>query len=217
MKWTSPQLEAIQSPIGLILVNAGAGSGKTSVLTERVVQRLLEGAKLSQLLVVTFTRKAALEMRERLRTRITDLSNEHPQLLEQLALLDSASISTIDGFTSQIVSQFGHLKGLPSQTSIIDQVMLKQQKHRILDELMEEWFASEHPGFIEYVRTFTIRNADPIKEQILDLDELFRQFNGDLSLFTNLEEQYHSDEYKASMKLKYEAFCVTMRKRFWMQ
>lgn len=205
MNWTKPQLEAIQSPIGLILVNAGAGSGKTSVLTERVVQRLLEGKKLSQLLVVTFTRKAAIEMKERVRNRINELADEHPQLLEQLALLDSASISTIDGFANQIVSQFGHLKGLPSQTSIIDQVMLKQQKYRILDELIQEWFASEHPGFLDYVSTFTIRNEKTIRDQILDLDEIFRQYNGELTLFTNLDKDYHSDEYKASMKSLYEA------------
>lgn len=205
MKWTTHQQLAISAPIGNILVNAGAGSGKTAVLTERVVQRLLEGHSLSQLLIVTFTKKAALEMKERIRHRLLKLSKDHPALLTQLALLDSASISTIDSFAGQIVSQFGYLKQLPAKTAIIDQVMLIKHKHRILDELIEEWFSTPYEPFIFYVSHLTIRHDHSVRQQLLDLDELIRQYNDQLDYFTELKERFHSESYKEGMKVAFES------------
>jgi len=208
MKWTVHQQQAIEAPIGLILVNAGAGSGKTSVLAERVVRRLQTGSSLTDLLIITFTRKASLELKERLRHRLQELGVDDPAMLTQLGLIDSASISTIDGFVNQVVSQFGYLLQLPAKTSIIDQITLTQQKHRILDELIEQWFATRHEGFIRYVSDMTMRNDRRLRQQILDLDEIIRQYNDQTHWFTTLKERFYSDDFKASLKQAYEENLV---------
>ena len=61
-----PQLEAVQQPTGAMLVLAGAGSGKTKVLTTRIVNLIKNGANPKEILAVTFTNKAAKEMKSRL-------------------------------------------------------------------------------------------------------------------------------------------------------
>ena len=199
MKWTAAQLQAIEAPIQNILINAGAGSGKTAVLTERILHRLQSGVSLDQLLVVTFTRKAALEMKERLRHKLEEASVEFPELVHQLELLDAALITTIDGFASSIVTQFGYLEELPSSTTIIDNVMLVQQKSRILEQLMESWYQEQRPDFIKYITTFTIKNDRMVFAQILALDEIIRSYNNQYELFTHLEEHFHSEDFKRSI------------------
>lgn len=203
MKWTPSQKQAIEAPIGNILINAGAGSGKTAVLTERIIRRLKHGVSINRLLVVTFTKKAALEMKERLRLKLEEESVEFPELRQQLNLLDSAMITTIDGFANNIVSQFGYLLDLPADTSIIDRVMLLQQKSRMLESMMEQWYLDERPDFIEYVSTFSIKNDNEIFSEIMALDEIFRAYNNQLEIFTEHKERFHSEEFKAQLEVDY--------------
>ena len=92
--WTSEQLEAINSETQNILVSAGAGSGKTAVLTERVTKLLSKKININELLVLTFTNAAAAEMKERIRKAIKG----NPDLKEQLDLLDSAYITPFDSY-----------------------------------------------------------------------------------------------------------------------
>ena len=75
MPWTDEQRSAITLP-GNLIVSAAAGAGKTAVLTERIVTRIAAGTSVEHMLVLTFTRAAAAEMKARIMKRLTALSEE---------------------------------------------------------------------------------------------------------------------------------------------
>ena len=97
MAWTKEQEQAIYTNKGNLLVAAGAGSGKTAVLVERIINKVInENVSIDRLLVVTFTNAAASEMKERLAKRLYDELLNNPGLQSQIEILPKASISTID-------------------------------------------------------------------------------------------------------------------------
>ena len=110
-EWTKAQSEAIDALDGNVLVSAAAGSGKTAVLTQRVINRLTvcdNPTSVDRLLIVTFTRAAAQEMRERIGDALTELLKKDPTnrtLISQQILLPSAKICTIDSFCSDLVKE----------------------------------------------------------------------------------------------------------------
>ena len=110
-KFTKDQQKAIETLDKSVLVSAAAGSGKTSVLVERIISIILEGkANVDEMLIVTFTNAAASEMRLRLsnaiRKRMKDHPGDAPRMREQLARLYRAYISTIDSFATRIIREF---------------------------------------------------------------------------------------------------------------
>lgn len=148
-EWTHEQLDAIRARRGTVLVSAAAGSGKTAVLTERVIQRLTDPENptdADRLLVVTFTKAAAAEMRERIERRLLELIRENPadpHLRRQQLLLQQAMICTVDSFCSSIVREFFYLLGIAPDFSVVSD---KQQEELItesLEEVLGELFAEE--------------------------------------------------------------------------
>ena len=105
MELTAEQTRAVYEDKKNILVSAGAGSGKTSVLTTRVIRKLKDHVNIDELLILTFTNAAALEMKERIRKRI----KKEPELKNQLDYLDSAHIGTFDSFASTVVKKYNYL------------------------------------------------------------------------------------------------------------
>ena len=103
--WTKEQLDAIYKSNTNIIVSAGAGSGKTAVLTERVLEKLNQGIHINELLILTFTKAAAGEMKERIRSKIS----ENPRLKRELTLIDSADITTFDAFALSLVKKYHYL------------------------------------------------------------------------------------------------------------
>ncbi len=144
--WTQSQLAAINQHGKTILVSAAAGSGKTSVLTERIIRDLTDQrspADLSRLLVVTFTRAAAAELKARIAVALTDALSEAPgnrHLSNQLLLLGGADISTIDSFFQRIVRANFEQLGLPSAFRIADENELYPLSSEIMDGLIEEFY-----------------------------------------------------------------------------
>ncbi len=113
MKFSTPQLEAIQTRNTNVIVSASAGSGKTSVLVERLCQLVLKDhISIDSILAMTFTQDAANEMKTRLRLRLQE-EKEDPYIRQQLALLETASICTIDSFCLSIVQTYYYLLNIP--------------------------------------------------------------------------------------------------------
>lgn len=149
-KWTKAQETAIESHDQLILVSAAAGSGKTAVLTERVIRRILEpesGVKLTDLLIVTFTRAAAAELKSKIAKAIEkeiardDLDGAAKETLrDQLLQLGSAQISTIDSFYLQIVRDHFERLGLPANFRLADETELRVLEEEVLDDLIPEYY-----------------------------------------------------------------------------
>ena len=107
--WTDSQKQAIESRNGTVLVSAAAGSGKTAVLVERVIGRITDKQNpvdIEKLLVVTFTKAAAAEMKERISVRLSEMIAEEPTntyLKRQKMYLPNAQISTMDSFCARLV------------------------------------------------------------------------------------------------------------------
>ena len=120
IKFSSEQQLAIDSRNKNIIVSAGAGSGKTAVLTERIRKILLSGVKANELLVLTFTNAAAAEMKE----RITKTMAKDEILKDRTYEVDSAYITTFDSFSLSLVKKYHDRLNLSKNISIIDASVL---------------------------------------------------------------------------------------------
>ena len=151
-RFTEEQLKAIETLDKSVLVSAAAGSGKTSVLIERIIRIILEGkANVDEMLVVTFTNAAASEMKLRLagaiRKRMTDHPEDIPRMKDQLARLYKAYISTIDSFALRVIKEFFHMTDMEPSFGVADEVQCELLRREALSELFEDGF--ENDGLIE--------------------------------------------------------------------
>ena len=126
--WTKEQSDAIYEDGTNILVSAGAGSGKTEVLSERALRKVKEGVNIDQILILTFTKAAAYEMMLRIREKI-----EKANLLEQLNRVDKAYITTFDSFALSIVKKYHDRINLVKDVSIIDANVICLLKKELLE------------------------------------------------------------------------------------
>ena len=122
--WTDDQWEAIYDDNKNIIVSAGAGSGKTAVLTERVIRKLRDGVHINELLILTFTKAASLEMADRIRKKIKKI----PELSKELNLLNSSYITTFDSFALSVVKKYHYLLNLSDNINIIDDGIINIKK-----------------------------------------------------------------------------------------
>jgi len=191
-RWTNEQLDAINTDGANIIVSAGAGSGKTAVLTERVIKKLESGIKINELLILTFTNAAAAEMKDRIRRKIS----EHDDLLENLDYLDSAYITTFDSFTLSLVKKYNYILNVSPNLSIIDNGIINILKEDILDKVFDEFYLETHPSFLKFINDFAIKNDTNIKSSILKIIK-------GLELKINKEEYLNSylDIYLSDVKI----------------
>lgn len=155
--WTDRQKDVFNKKDGNILVSAAAGSGKTAVLVERIYRKITDpdnGVDIDRLLVVTFTKAAASEMKEKIRKRLEKASIENPgdeNIRRQLALINNAQISTIDSFANKVVTEnFDKIDLDPNYRMIEDgeQAMLLEDS---LNEVIEKRFEEADDDFISYM------------------------------------------------------------------
>ena len=130
--WTKDQELAIDKSGTNIIVSAGAGSGKTAVLTERVIRKLKRGEDISNLLILTFTNAAAKEMKERIRSAI-----KKENLKDQLDRIDSSFITTFDSFALAVVKKYHYLLNIDSDVEIANDLILKFKKIDMLDKIFD--------------------------------------------------------------------------------
>jgi len=164
-KWTNEQLEAINKCGTNIIVSAGAGSGKTAVLTERVIKKLNDGIKINELLILTFTNAAAAEMKDRIRRKIS----EHPELLDNLDYLDSAYITTFDSFTLSLVKKYNYILNVSPSLSIIDSGLVNIIKEEFLDKIFDELYLENNSLFLNLINDFAIKNDTNLKSSIMKI------------------------------------------------
>ena len=140
--WTDEQWRAIFLTGQNILVSAGAGSGKTAVLTERLTRKILNGTSLNELIVLTFTKDAASTMKERLRKSLQKeyQKDANPFIYEQLQLIDTSHIQTFDSFTSDIVRQNHFLIGIPKEINNLDKQLETIKIEEFINEVIYDLF-----------------------------------------------------------------------------
>lgn len=174
VKWTNEQLQAIQEKNSNILVAAAAGSGKTAVLVERIIHKIIdEQMDIDKILVVTFTNAAASEMRERILEAIYKKLEENPEnvhLQRQIILLNKASICTIHSFCLDVIHNHFYEIDLPSNFKIADTAEIDLLKQEVLDDLFEQKYTENDKDFIELLENYTnYRGDEALQELVLKI------------------------------------------------
>ena len=174
VKWTNEQLQAIQEKDSNILVAAAAGSGKTAVLVERIIHKIIdEKMDIDKILVVTFTNAAASEMRERILEAIYKKLEENPEnvhLQRQIILLNKASICTIHSFCLDVIHNHFYEIDLPSNFKIVDTAEIDLLKQEVLDDLFEQKYTENDKDFVELLENYTnYRGDEALQELVLKI------------------------------------------------
>ena len=153
MEWTKEQQKVINLRNRDILVSAAAGSGKTAVLVERIIKRITQGENpldIDNLLVVTFTKAAAAEMRERIGGAIEELCEKFPEdshLRRQSALIHNAMITTIDSFCLFVVRNHFEEINLDPDFRIADEGEIKLLEQDVRKQVFEQNYQKKREGF----------------------------------------------------------------------
>ncbi|VIF49707.1 ATP-dependent nuclease subunit A (ATP-dependent helicase addA) [Clostridioides difficile] len=172
-KWTKEQLEVIESRECNLLVAAAAGSGKTAVLVERIIQMITSRENpidIDKLLVVTFTNAAASEMRERIGDAIGKALDENPEnkhLQNQLVLLNKSSITTIHSFCLDVIKSNFHRISLDPNFRIGDQTECAILKQEAIEEVFEDLYEERDEGFLNLVESYAERGGDKEVQDII--------------------------------------------------
>lgn len=210
--WTSEQKEAIEKSGSNIIVSAGAGSGKTAVLSERVIYKIENGIHVNELLILTFTKAAAAEMKDRIRKKIS----KREEFKSELDLINSAYITTFDSFALSIVKRYHYLLNITNNINITDDSIVQICKNKILDETFEELYALEDEEFIKLIKERTIKNDKTIRTNILKLGNIIDGYIDPDAFYNYVLNKFYTeenindliDEYRELLKEKYK--CVLM-------
>ena len=189
-KWTNEQLRAINETGKNIIVSAGAGSGKTAVLTERVITKLQQGININSLLILTFTNAAASEMKNRIRDGISDIK----ELQEQLSYIDTAYITTFDSFMMSLVKKYYYLLNINPNVSIMDGSISTSLRSKYIDDIFLDLYKSKDECFLKLINDFTIKDDKLIKNAIIRIsDKIDKLINKDEYLDNYINNYYSSD------------------------
>ena len=176
MKWTEEQRKVITLRDRNILVSAAAGSGKTAVLVQRILSKIMDPKRpvdIDRLLIMTFTRAAAGEMKERISNAIDQALYENPDnehLQKQATLIHNAQITTIDGFCSYIIRNYFHMVDLDPGYRTAEEGELKLLKEDVMKDLLEEAYEKADPKFLSLVECYASgKSDDEIREMVYKL------------------------------------------------
>ena len=161
---TKEQQWAIDAEGSNIIVSAGAGSGKTAVLTQRVIRKIMSGVDVSKLLVLTFTNEAASEMKNRIRDAI--IKNN---LTKQLNLLDAAYITTFDSYALSVVKKYAYKLNISKNIGITDSNIITIYKYKVIDKIFDEMYGEE--DFDNLINDFCLKDDTSLKKDIIKLSE----------------------------------------------
>ena len=184
MRWTDEQLRAVKDKNGNILVSAAAGSGKTAVLVERIIRLITdekESVDIDRLLVVTFTRAAASEMKERIGAAISRALTEKPEsvnLRRQAVLLNRADITTIHSFCLRVARENYNRLGIDPAFRVADDTETALLREEVIDDLFEDMYASDDPDdFLYLVENYSNGISDrKLKDLVLRIYDFLRSF-----------------------------------------
>ena len=174
IKWTRNQMDAISSRNGTVLVSAAAGSGKTAVLVERVIERLIDcnnPCDADKLLIVTFTNAAASEMRERISYRISQMIEREPynlHLQRQQILLTKAHISTIHGFCNELIRENFYKLDISPEFRISDSNEMVLIRDEAVNFVLEELYKENDVSFLNLVELFSGNKDDKALVRVIN-------------------------------------------------
>lgn len=191
MKLTDNQKRAINGKGTNLLVSAGAGSGKTRVLTLRVAKIISEGTPVERLLIVTFTNAAAMEMKERIRDELLKDPNTSKFAFE----VDNAHIETFDSFAMFIAKKYAYELGISRDINVLDKALNKIKIKKIVAEVFLAHAEKNDSELVDLINEYCIKSTDRITDLINTL--VFKMDNViDTDKYLNsFEEYYFTDEF----------------------
>lgn len=213
---TAEQQRAVFTDGGRLLLSASAGSGKTSVLTRRVVEKLKAGVPIQELLVVTFTNAAAAEMRKRIgdelkkeRDHATDTEMRR-RLSRQILDLPQARICTMDAFYGEFVRRnFQQLDVSPDFRVVLGpeyDLLCRSTMQGVFDALYEE----ENEAFLRCVDVFSGERDDiGFYEQMLELIRTLDSEPFPEQKLAQLQAMFEHGELEKSPWYRY--FCQALK------
>ncbi len=201
-RWTEEQQVAIDKDNTNIIVSAGAGSGKTAVLTARTIRKIQDGVNVDDLLIITFTNAAAFEMKERIRKAI----EKDEKLIDQLELIDSAYITTFDSFALSIVKKYHYLKNISKNIKITETSLLELERIKILERIFDRLYKEEEANFLQLIEDLTFKDDKVIFQDILSIYRKLEQLHNIEEYFNNYFDKHHNNKiikenYNAYLKL----------------
>ena len=230
MSWSLEQTQAIETRNCNLLVAAAAGSGKTSVLVERIIHQITspgpegeEPVDVDRLLVVTFTSAAAAEMRSRIATRIASMQQQNfsRRLARQAALLNSANISTIHSFCQSVVRQYFYLLDLDPGFRVGAAAEMELLRGDVLEQVFADCYDVDDPGFSLLIDHYADADGDDtLMSLVLNLYEFSRShpwpehWLQQLSRRFDLPEEATIDQTDWSGLLRKE-ICLQMESKAW--
>lgn len=197
MAWTQQQENAINARGSSVIVSAAAGSGKTSVLTERLAKLIADpesGVRADRMVVVTFTNDAASEMKKRLDMNLRAMINEDPfnrHLLKQQTLLQNAKISTINSFCFELIRDNITDQGITSGFAILDESESKILKSQAMEELFDYYSENDYEKISFLYDRFCIKNEKSLIEVIQLADNFLASVALREKWFEKAESEYN--------------------------
>ncbi len=177
MKFTKQQAKAIYTSGKNLLISAGAGSGKTAVLSERVVEKIRQGIEVDRLVVLTFTNAAAKEMKLRIRKKLVEAdASAYKKAIENL---DAAHIRTFDSYALYLLKTYGYVYNVSSRVAIGETAAVEIEKQRIFDAILDRYYASGDAAFEAFIDAFEVKDDKRVKTFLLS-------FYDQLSFYTDM-------------------------------
>ena len=221
-KKTAEQIQAIYSSGQNILVSASAGSGKTFVMAERILDQLARGVEIRQLFISTFTVKAATELKERLEKKISQQIQEtkdvelKKHLGRQLADLPNAAIGTMDSFTQKFLTKHGYLLDLSPNFRILqnesEQFLLKNEVFRQVFE--KHYQSQEQEQFSQLIKNFAGKSKDArgLRKQVYMIYEFLQSTSNPQAW---LQESFLKGFEKADFTVSKEKLADAIKEKLW--
>jgi len=206
-KWTKEQEEAIVKSGSNIIVSAGAGSGKTAVLSERVLDKIKNNIHINELLILTFTKAAASEMKDRIRKKISNI----PEYKEELNLLNSSYITTFDSFALSVVKKYHYLLNISSNVSICDDSILQIQEKRIIDEVFLELYDEKNEEFLNMIKKYCVKNDNTLKKNILNISNTINDYIDKNEVLNYIKNDFFKEENINNLIEKYKKLLEVKR------
>lgn len=199
MGWTYEQNQAIEKKGANILVSAAAGSGKTTVLVARIINKVInEKIDIDKLLVCTFTNPAASEMKERLLNAIYERIDENPfdeNLQKQISLINHAHISTIHSFCLDIIRNNFFELGISANFRVADPTEIEIIKQEAIEKIFENKYEEQNKDFLHLLDLYTSYKDDsPLKDIIINLYEFICSVPFPNEWLENAVNEYNCEE-----------------------
>lgn len=202
------QRKAIDAEGENYLISAGAGSGKTAVLTRRIFRLVKERQRLDNFLVLTFTDLAAGEMKERVRGLLLEDESTKKFAVE----VDNTHIETFDSFYLFLARKYFYILGIDKNISIISEPIVLIKQRQLLDELFFKYILEENPKMIELIKSFSLKDNEPVKKFIIQILNSANNKADKEQYYAHLRSDFSGEEFTNNIiKEKYNLLIDSIK------